>query len=142
MQIESIDFNEFKPIIHDIVKEFLEEEKRKQKELPEIPRISIYELFERVVKIEEELKHQREMIRIILEQMDKRFEQIDKRFEQIDKRFEQIDKRFEQIDKRFEQVDKRFEQITTRLDRFMFWTLGLVLSATLTIIGYLHYFIR
>ncbi len=110
--------------------------------MPEIPRISIYELFERVVKIEEELKHQREMIRIILEQMDKRFEQIDKRFEQIDKRFEQIDKRFEQIDKRFEQVDKRFEQITTRLDRFMFWTLGLVLSATLTIIGYLHYFIR
>lgn len=31
MQIESIDFNEFKPIIHDIVKEFLEEEKKENK---------------------------------------------------------------------------------------------------------------
>ncbi len=33
MQIESIDFNEFKPIIHDIVKEFLEEEKKKTKRI-------------------------------------------------------------------------------------------------------------
>lgn len=128
MDVESINFNEIKPIIYDIVKEFLEQEKRKEKEVPEIPKISIYELFERVVKIEEELKHQREMIKIILEQMEKRFEQ--------------IDKRFEFIDKRFEQMDKRFEQITTRLDRFMFWTLGLVISATITIIGYMHYFIK
>jgi len=29
-------------------------------------------------------------IRIILDQMDKRFEQIDKRFEQVDKRFDQL----------------------------------------------------
>lgn len=148
MQVESIDFNEFKPIIYDIVKELLEEERNKQKEL-KVPVISNFELYERVVKIEEELKHQRELIKIILEQMDKRFEQIDKRFEQVDKRFEQIDKRFQQIDKRFElidkrfeQVDKKFEQITKRLDRFMFWTLGLVVSATLTIIGYMHYFIK
>ena len=155
MQVESIDFNEFKPIIYDIVKELLEEERNKQKEL-EVPVISNFELYERVVKIEEELKHQRELIKIILEQMDKRFEQIDKRFEQVDKRFEQIDrrfeqiekrfelieKRFEQVDKRFEQVDKRFEQITSRLDRFMFWSLGLVVSATITIIGYMHYFIK
>jgi Skp family chaperone for outer membrane proteins len=34
-------------------------------------------------------------IKIILEQMDKRFEQVDRRFEQIDKRFEQIDKRLD-----------------------------------------------
>lgn len=34
-------------------------------------------------------------IKLILEQMDKRFEQADKRFEQIDKRFEQVDKRFD-----------------------------------------------
>ena len=183
MQVESIDFNEFKPIIYDIVKELLEEERNKQKEL-KVPVISNFELYERVVKIEEELRHQRELIKIILEQMDKRFEQIDKRFEQIDKRFEQIDKRFEQVNKRFEQIDKRFEQvnkrfeqidkrfeqidkrfqqvdkrfelvekrfeqidkkfeqITMRLDRFMFWFLGLVVSATLTIIGYMHYFIK
>lgn len=46
----------------------------------------------------------KEDIKIILDQMDKRFEQVDKRFEQVDKRFEQIDKRFEQVDKRFDQL--------------------------------------
>lgn len=46
----------------------------------------------------------KEDIKIILDQMDKRFEQVDKRFEQFDKRFEQIDKRFEQVDKRFDQL--------------------------------------
>jgi len=34
-------------------------------------------------------------IKMLLEQMDKRFEQIDKRFEQVDKRFEQVDKRLD-----------------------------------------------
>lgn len=48
-------------------------------------------------------------IKILLEQIDKRFEQMDRRFEQIEKRFEQVDKRFEQVDKRFEQVDKRLD---------------------------------
>jgi hypothetical protein len=105
MQLQSIDFNEIKPEIYNIVKEIFEEEKSKQKY------VSNYELLERIVKVEEELKHQREMIMMILKQMDKRFDQ----------------------------VDKRFEQITNRLDRFMFWTLGLVISATVTIIGYMHY---
>jgi archaellum component FlaC len=41
-------------------------------------------------------------IKIVLEQMDKRFAQIDKRFEQVDKHFDQMDKRFEQIDKRLD----------------------------------------
>jgi chaperonin cofactor prefoldin len=34
-------------------------------------------------------------IKLIIEQMDKRFEQVDKRFEQIDRRFEQTDKRID-----------------------------------------------
>ena len=34
-------------------------------------------------------------IKLLIEQMDKRFEQMDKRFEQIDKRFEQVDKRLD-----------------------------------------------
>ena len=82
------------------------------------------------------------------EQVDKRFEQVDKRFEQVDKRFEQVEKRFEQVDKHFEQVDKRFEQvekhfeqinnhltiITNRMDRFMFWSLGLTVSAVIAIV--------
>jgi predicted nuclease with TOPRIM domain len=81
------------------------------------------ELLERAVRVEEELKHQRLLMRESFEQFEKRFEQVDKRFEQVDKRFEQVDKRFEQVDKRFEQierhfdqVDKRFEQVDKRLD--------------------------
>ncbi len=135
------------------------------------------DIRERIVRVEEELKHQRELMlqsfeisnkrfeemridmnkrfeemRIDMnkrfEQVDKRFEQVDKRFEQVDKRFEQVEKRFEQVDKHFEQVDKRFEQvekhfeqinnhltiITNRMDRFMFWSLGLTVSAVIAIV--------
>lgn len=74
------------------------------------------ELLERSVRVEEELKHQRLLMRESFEQFEKRFELIEKRFEQVDKRFEQVDKRFEQVDTRFEQVDKRFEQVDKRLE--------------------------
>ncbi|MBS3951536.1 MAG: hypothetical protein KGZ88_01085 [Methylomicrobium sp.] len=119
------------------------------------------DLRERTVRVEEELKHQRDLMikgfdamEKRFEQMEKRFEQVDKRFDQIDKRFEHTDKRFEQVDKRFEQVDKRFElmdkrfedmrkdmntgfmEMNRRLDRFMYWTLGLVVSATLLVINF------
>ncbi|MGZ5076755.1 MAG: hypothetical protein ACXV9R_09055 [Methylobacter sp.] len=75
------------------------------------------DLRERTIRVEEELKHQRELMVEGFKQMEKRFEQADKRFEQIDKRFEQVDKRFEQVDKRFEQVDKRFEQVEKRFEQ-------------------------
>ena len=103
------------------------------------------DLRERTVRVEEELKHQRDLMIQGFEQMEKRFEQIDKRFEQVEKRFEQVDKRFEQIDKRFEQMhtdmNQRFEQIekhlgilTNRMDRFMFWSLGLTVSAVIAVV--------
>ncbi len=86
------------------------------------------DLRERTIRVEEELKHQRELMVEGFKQMEKRFEQVDKRiehmqlemnkrFEQIDKRFEQVDKRFEQVDKRFEQVDKRFEQMQLEMNK-------------------------
>jgi len=79
------------------------------------------DLRERTIRVEEELKHQRELMLTGFAQMDKRFEQMreesNKRFEQIDKRFEQVDKHFEQVDKHFEQVDKRFEQIDKQLEK-------------------------
>ena len=75
------------------------------------------ELLERSVRVEEELKHQRLLMRESFEQFEKRFELIEKRFEQVDKRFEQVDKRFEQVDRRFEQVDKRFEQVDKRFEQ-------------------------
>lgn len=125
-------------IIHDLITRMLSE--RSESELANV-RYEL-ELRERIVRVEEELKHQRALMLEGFKQMEKRFEQIDKRFEQVDKRFELIEKRFEQIDKRFEQVDKRFEQIerrfeqvdkrfeslTARIDRFMVWSFATTLT--------------
>jgi tetrahydromethanopterin S-methyltransferase subunit G len=71
------------------------------------PAVYEIELRERMVRVEEELRHQRELMK---------------------QGFDLMEKRFEQIDKRFEQVDSRFEQITRRIDRFMIWTLGLYVA--------------
>ena len=79
------------------------------------------DLRERTIRVEEELKHQRELILQGFKQSDKRFEDLQRnmehRFEQVDKRFEQVDKHFEQVDKRFEQVDKRFEQVNKQFEQ-------------------------
>ncbi|MFW5744139.1 MAG: hypothetical protein ACOC2D_12760, partial [Spirochaetota bacterium] len=50
--------------------------------------------LERIVRVEEELKSQRELMKQGFEAMEKRFEQVDRRFEQVDARFEQVDARF------------------------------------------------
>jgi siroheme synthase (precorrin-2 oxidase/ferrochelatase) len=78
------------------------------------PQVYKIELRERMVRVEEELKNQRQLILQFMEQ--------------VDKHFEQVDKRFEQVDKCFEQVDKRFEIFTTRIDRFMVWSFGTTLT--------------
>jgi len=87
------------------------------------------DLRERTIRVEEELKHQRELMLEGFKQMEKRFEQMDKRFEQVDKRFEQMqldmNKRFEQVDKRFEQVDKRFEQVDKKFEQLHQEIMGL-----------------
>jgi hypothetical protein len=88
------------------------------------------DLRERTIRVEEELKHQREL-------MLEGFKQMDKRFEQVDKRFEQVDKRLEQVDKRIDQIDKRFEEMGRRLDRFMFWSLGITVSCAVFVVNYL-----
>ena len=50
------------------------------------PAVYEIELRERMVRVEEELKHQRELMRQGFEQMDKRFEQVDARFDEMLKR--------------------------------------------------------
>lgn len=103
------------------------------------------DLRERTIRVEEELKHQRELMIQGFAQMDKRFEQVDKRFEQVDKHFEQIqldmNKRFEKVDKHFEQMqsesNQRFSEIVRRLDRFMFWSLGITVSCAVFVVSYL-----
>jgi len=136
-----------------------------EKSLGQPPVVYEIELRERSVRVEEELKHQRELmlqgfrqmderfeqVERRFEQIDKRFEQVDKRFEamqkQMDKRFEQVDKRFEQVDKRFEQVDKRFEQsdrrfesLTRRIDRFMVWSFGITMAVGGVVIAAIRYY--
>jgi DNA anti-recombination protein RmuC len=81
------------------------------------------DLRERTVRVEEELKHQRDLMIQGFEAMEKRFEQVGKRFEHVDKRFEQVDKRFEDMRK---DMNTGFMEMNRRLDRFMNWTLGLV----------------
>ena len=94
--------------------------------LPEHPyrsadRIYPIELGERMVRVEEELKNQREL-------MKQGFDQIDKRMElmqiNMDKRFEQADKRFESVEKRFDEVNTRLKAIETKMFQFMVWSSG------------------
>ena len=82
--------------------------------------LAVYEieLRERILRVEEELKHQRELIKTILEQMDKRFDAVDKRFEAVDKRFETLQ----------HEMNKRFEALTKRIDRFMIWSYAITLT--------------
>ena len=77
------------------------------------------------------LKHQRELMLQGFETSNRRFEDMNKRFEEM--RTDMI-KRFEQVDKRFEQIDKHLTIITNRMDRFMFWSLGLTVSAVIAIV--------
>ena len=89
-------------IIGEYVKEHLTEW------LPEQPYRSagsIYpiELGERMVRVEEELKNQRELMK---------------------QGFDQNDKRFEQVDRRFDKVNIRLKAIETKMFQFMVWSTG------------------
>lgn len=69
------------------------------------------DIRERIVRVEEELKNQRELIHEVLKMMDKRFEEA---------------RIF--TTSRFEQVDKRFEEMRTDMDRrfnMMMWFMGI-----------------
>ena len=124
------------------------------------------DLRERTIRVEEELKHQRELMLTGFAQMEKRFEQMEKRFEQVDKQLEQqrieSEKRFAEVDKQFEQVDKqfvqqriasekRFEQIDKQLEKQgqaimdihqeiklqMRWSFGILLGVGGLVVGVL-----
>ncbi len=79
------------------------------------------DLRERTIRVEEELKHQRELMLEGFKQMEKRFEQVDKRFESM------------QLE-----MDKRFTEMGRRLDRFMFWSLGITVSSAIFVVNYLQ----
>ncbi|AFL75891.1 hypothetical protein [Thiocystis violascens] len=98
------------------------------------------ELRERMVRVEEELKHQRELMRQGFEQMDRRFEamqaSMDKRFEQVEKRFEQVDKCFEAMQA---SLDKRFDEMLKRHDQQFIWLVGFIATGVGLVIAALRY---
>jgi len=88
--------------------------KKTLSEIPETLNANVrYELDlrERTIRVEEELKHQRELMLEGFKQMEKRFEQVDKRFEQM-----------------HVETTKRFDQLTTRIDHFMVWSFAITLT--------------
>ena len=78
------------------------------------PAVYEIELRERMVRVEEELKHQRELIKTLIEQMDKRFESMQK------------------------QMDDRFDALTRRIDRFMIWSFATTLTVGALIVAALR----
>ena len=94
------------------------------------------ELRERMIRVEEELKNQRDLILQIVHQMDMRFTQVDKRFERVDKRFEE---QRSDMNHRFDQMDRRFEALTRRMDRFMIWSFGVTLAVGGTVIAAMRF---
>jgi len=80
------------------------------------------QLLERMVRVEEELKSQREL-------MDQRFAAVDKRFEDL---MAHSDKRFEAVDKRFDDMHESFKRTQ--------WLIGLgfvLVTAAVTVFGLL-----
>jgi hypothetical protein len=71
------------------------------------------QLLERSVRIEEELKQQREI-------MDRRFAESDRRFAELSKQmnrgFDDVNRRFDDVNLRFEDVNLRFEDMNKRFD--------------------------
>ena len=78
-----------------------------------------------IVRVQEELKGQRELFAQRFEAVDQRFEAMDQRFTDtqryMDQRFTDMqthtDKRFEAMDQRFEAMDRRFTDMQRYMDR-------------------------
>ena len=100
------------------------------------------QLIERMTRIEEELKTQRELFLKQNETMQFGFTQMDKHFDQIDKRFESMQK---QMDIRFEMtqknMDARFDDVNKKFTMMMWMTtVGFTIIAT--VITLLTIFVR
>ena len=80
-----------------------------EQSLAKPPVVYEIELRERMVRVEEELKHQRELMK----------------------------EGFDQINKRLELLENRFDVLSRRLFQFMIWTFGLVVSSTGIIIAFM-----
>jgi chaperonin cofactor prefoldin len=74
------------------------------------------QLMERMVRVEEELKSQRELLLTHVRASDRRFEDVNRRFDDVNERFEDVNKRFDDVNERFEDVNKRFDDVNERFE--------------------------
>jgi predicted nuclease with TOPRIM domain len=74
------------------------------------------ELMERMIRVEEELKSQRELLLTHVQVSERRFDDVNRRFEDVNKRFEDVNERFDDVNKRFDDVNKRFDDVGKRFD--------------------------
>ncbi len=102
MALEKKDFEQIASYIKGHLGEWLSD-----KSLAQSPVVYDVELRERTVRVEEELKHQRELMK----------------------------QGFELMERRFELIDKRFEALTKRMDRFMIWSFGIAVTCTALVIS-------
>ena len=101
----------------------------------------INEVSSKVDRVKIELKSEINEVKIELKKdVEVLSNKFDSKFDTVDRRFKQMDRQFEQMDKRFESVDKKFDSMILRMDRFMFWSLGLTITSTLFIIGFIFKF--
>jgi hypothetical protein len=96
------------------------------------------QLIERMTRIEEELRSQREILLKQNETMQFGFTQMDKRFESMQK---QMDERFAAVDKRFDDVNKRFDDVNKRFSMMM-WMMTAGFTIIATVITLLSIFAR
>ena len=112
------EFEQIGEYVRSHIEEWLEDVRKKRE----------FELLERIVRVEEEIKSLHALT-------TERFEAVEKRFEAIDKRFEEVDKRFEAVDKRFElmqaYMDKRFTSLQ--------WTMGIGFTLIAALMGVFNF---
>lgn len=98
-----------------------------ERSLGKPPVVYEFELRERMVRVEEELKAQRDLMR----------EGFNTIRAEMNLRLEQVDKRFEQVDRRFESVQQDIRGLQQRMDSFMRWSFGVTIGTGGLIIGIL-----
>ncbi len=124
MALAQQDLQQIGEYVKDHISEWIAEQS-----LGKPPVVYEIELRERMVRVEEELKHQRELMR-------EGFDQVNKRFEQVDKR---LDLMKADMDKRFEQVDKRFDEMIKRHDKHFMWLVGFMATGVGLVITAIRY---
>ncbi len=105
-----------------------------------------WDLLERIVRVEEELKYLREDMKRLREEMKQLREDMDKRFtelrEDMDRRFTEVNNRFaevrEDMDRRFTEVNRRFAEVREDIQRnfkFTVWVISGWGTLTVTLIS-------